>query len=220
VKCAIIIKNGFSTSAKNGKPGRHAEGDCIDMLFLTVEDCRTWLQPTGLTLEDSVDGVHRLNARYTPPRERFVVMNNRVDSNSVAWKLINWLPLSREIVVFVEQTCGAADKTAVLDTMRRGCGSTTSPLQSPGHLFFNRCGWDYQDCAHQDIRDEAVGAWVVGAALNWTWDGWIAAYGCEDFVQLGDDYIRFWTPVEERMREAEALMREAGLMISDRFPWQ
>jgi hypothetical protein len=174
----------------------------------------------GFELQERPHNSALISAPYSPARQIYALWKKEVLASYAAWAAINWLPLDRPLLLFIQQTCGGPELSVVFDAIRRGCGATTLPIDTPGHLFTNTVGWDYQEFAAEDIKDEAIAMWLAGSAFQWTWEGWVAAEGSEEFVELGDGYLRFWTPNEDRMQEAEASMRQVGLRILDCSPWQ
>ena len=114
------------------------------------------------------------------------------------------------------------DHNEVFEALRRGCGAKNTLIDTPGHVFTSTKldGTWYDDRPAVDVTEESIAMWIAGFTLQWTWCGVVAVEGCDEFIDLGDEHLRFVSRDKQRLEQAVALSQEVGLKIIDRFPWQ
>jgi hypothetical protein len=186
--------------------------------FLTAEECRLWLEPSGI----EIDEYGRPAESYTPPRNVFALPDPKLSSPYVVRAAMDWLPVGRERLVFVSATITyPPDLMIVFEAIRRGCGASSEVVATPGHLFVSTKteDTDYDDRPAVDVFEESIAMWIGGLALEWTWPGLIAVKACAEFIELGDGYMRFVSPSASRLEQAVGLSAQLGLRTLDRFPW-
>jgi hypothetical protein len=191
------------------------------MKCLSVEECQSWLAPSGLILDE----YHRLQAvegNLYPPL--YVVTQKYGGSlPELSRELLDWMPVGRERLLIVSDWWNyPPDKSAIFETIRRGCGVSQSLSDAPGHLFISTkdSATHYEDRPSIDVEEEAVAMWLMGMMLEWTWNGYAVVKGCRDAVWLGDDFVGFLSADAARLEAANSLIAERGLKSSNRFPWQ
>ncbi len=191
------------------------------MKCLSLDECRSWLAPSGLILDEYVR-LQAVEGNLYPPL--YVVTENYGGSLSeLSRELLDWLPVGRERLLIVSDWSNyPPDHLAIFETIRRGCGVAQLLADAPGHLFISTkdSTTHYEDRPSIDVEEESVAMWLMRLMLEWTWTGYAVVKECRDAVWLCDDFVGFLSADPARLDVANALIAGRGLKSSNRFPWQ
>jgi hypothetical protein len=189
---------------------------------LSAEECRSWLAPSGLVLDQYLRVGELAGGTQRPPRY-YVIDGVKLPLPDFSRRLLDWMPAGRERLLIVSDWSHyPPDHPHIFETIRKGSGVSQRLAEAPGHVFASTKtdATDYDDRPLIDVEEESVAMWLMSLMLEWTWEGYAVVKGCGDVVWLGDGFIQFFSADRARLDAANDLVAAYGLRPRDTFPWQ
>src|SRR5579863_3584204 len=192
------------------------------MRCLSAEECRSWLAPSGLVLDQNLRVEEPDEGMQRPPRY-YVIPGVKLNLPDLSRRLLDWMPAGRERLLIVSDWWDyPPDQLHIFETIRKGSGVPQRLAEAPGHVFASTKtdATDYDNRPLVDVEEESIAMWLMSLMLEWTWEGYAVVKGCGDVVWLGDGFVRFFSADGARLDAANNLVAEYGLKPRDDFPWQ
>ena len=132
---------------------------------------------------------------------------------SMALFLSAWLPSSNDRIVWIASQNGwSPNSSFLLEAAWRGFGADKSIQDSPGMIFkgANFSSDDISEFQFEAYEKICILASIVELIIINHWYGWLFSSGCNERIEIWEDYLFFHSDSEERLKDAEEIARAWG----------
>jgi hypothetical protein len=167
------------------------------MKCLTCSESQNWFDSKSI----QIDGYRNLVFSKKHKQVTLTLPKNALALNYFSAQLTNWIPSHPNRMLWLSNwETDPSDQIVLFETIRFGCGESRPTIEVPGHLFED-------DTAQQT----AVLTGLSFIILAFNWQGYLV--GCNDYIYLGDEFVRFGIASEERLASVFSLAENFELKV-------
>lgn len=161
------------------------------MKCLTISESRTWLESTGLEIDEN----RHLISKHIKKKILTTIPTTALPLHYYCLRLVDWLPKDQcRFFWMTRWDSYPPEQIALLEQIRVGSAGAKAVIDTPGHLFEGN-----------NTQDATLLTGLTFLNLVFNWDAYIIVSGLNEWIHLGDECVAFYSTGTERMKSLAEL---------------